>query len=96
MSSLRAINKMCVCVCVCVYVTQSCPTVLRPHRLWPARLLCPWNSPGENTRVGCHFLLQGIYPSQGLKPSLLHYRQMLYCLSCQGSPSSGINKTIPL
>ena len=33
----------------------------QPHRLQPARLLCPWNSPGKNTGVGCHFLLQGIF-----------------------------------
>ena len=36
---------------------QSCPTV-RPHRQQPIRLLCPWDSPGKNTGVGCHFLLQ--------------------------------------
>ena len=35
---------------------QSCPT-LRPHRRQPTRLLCPWDSPGKNTGVGCHFLL---------------------------------------
>ena len=35
------------------------------------RLLCPWDSPGKNTRVGCHFLLQGIFPTQGLNPRLL-------------------------
>ena len=34
---------------------------LQPYGLWPARLLCPWNSPGMNTGVGCHFLLQGIF-----------------------------------
>ena len=39
---------------------------------WGFRLLCPWNSPGKNTRVGCHFLLQGIFPTQGLNPHLLH------------------------
>ena len=44
---------------------------LRPHGLYPARLLCPWNFPGKNTRVGCHFLLQGIFPTQGLKPRFL-------------------------
>ena len=38
---------------------QSCPT-LRPHRRQPTRLLCPWDSPGKNTGVGCHFLLQCI------------------------------------
>ena len=37
---------------------QSCPT-LRPHRRQPTRLLCPWDSPGKNTGVGCHFLLHG-------------------------------------
>ena len=36
---------------------QSCPT-LRPHRRQPTRLLCPWDSPGKNTGVGCHFFLQ--------------------------------------
>ena len=35
---------------------QSCPTV-RPHRRQPTGLLCPWDSPGKNTGVGCHFLL---------------------------------------
>jgi len=30
---------------------------VRPHRLQPTRLLCPWDSPGKNTIVGCHFLL---------------------------------------
>ena len=42
-------------------VTQLCPTH-RPQGLWPTRLLCPWDSPGKNTGVGCHFLLQGIFP----------------------------------
>ena len=40
----------------------------------------------DNTRVSCHFLLQGIFMTQGLKPNLLHCRQILYCLSHQGSP----------
>ena len=54
--------------------------------LQPSRLLCPWNSPGKKTRVGCHFLLQGIFPTQGSKPGLTHCRQILYQLSHQGSP----------
>ena len=41
--------------------------------------------PGKNTGVGCHFLLQEIFPTQGLNPGLLHCRQMLHCLSHQGS-----------
>ena len=44
------------------------------------------DSPGENTGVGCHVLLQGIFPTQGLNPGLLHCRQILYRLSHQGSP----------
>ena len=37
---------------------QSCPTLCDPHRQQPTRLLCPWDSPGKNTGVGCHFLFQ--------------------------------------
>ena len=52
--------------------------VCDPHGLQPARLLCPLDSPGENTGVGCHSLLQGIFPTQGSKLGLLHCRQILY------------------
>ena len=41
---------------------------LRPHGLHPSKLLCPWNSPGKNTGVGCHSLLEGIFPTQGIIP----------------------------
>ena len=58
---------------------------LQPHELQPIRLLCPWNSPGKNTRVGSRSLLQGIFPIQGLNPGLLHYRHILNHLSHQGS-----------
>ena len=51
---------------------------LWPHGLWPTRLLCAWDSPGKNTRVGCHGLLQGIFPTQGSNPCLLYYRWILY------------------
>ena len=44
--------------------------LLRSHELWPARLLYPWDSPGKNTGVGCHFLLQGIFATQQLNPGL--------------------------
>ena len=43
----------------------------RPHGLYPTRLLCPWDSPGENTGVGCHSLLQGIFPHPGIEPVFL-------------------------
>ena len=45
------------------------------------------DSPGKNTGVGCHALFQGIFPAQGLNPSLLYCRWILYHLSHQGSPS---------
>ena len=51
--------------------------LLGPHWQWPARLLCPWDSP-DNTGVGCHFSPQGIFPTQGSNPGLLHCRQILY------------------
>ena len=57
----------------------------RPHGLEPARLLCPWNSPGKDNRVGCHSLLQGIFPTQGSNPSLLHCRRILHQLSHKGN-----------
>ena len=45
---------------------------LQPCALQPARLLCPWNFPGKNTGVGCHFLLQGIFQTWGSSLHLLH------------------------
>ena len=54
---------------------------LRPHGLYS-----PWNSPGQNTGVGSHSLLQGIFPTQGLNPGLPHCRWILYQLSHKGSP----------
>ena len=52
------------------------------------RLLCPWDIPDKNTGVGCHFLLQGIFLTPGLNPSLLHCRLIFYGQSHQGSPTS--------
>ena len=45
-------------------VAKSCPTLLQPHGLYPTRLLCPWNFPGKYTGVGCHYLLQGTFPTR--------------------------------
>ena len=58
---------------------------LQPHGLQLTRLLCPWDSPGRNTGVSSCPLLQGIFLIQGSDPHLLHHRQILYCLSHQGS-----------
>ena len=56
----------------------------RHHGLRPTRLLHPWDFPGKSTGVGCHCLLQGIFPTQGSNMGLPHCRQTLYCLSYQG------------
>ena len=50
-----------------------------------ARFPCPWNSLGKNTGMGCHFLLQGIFLTQGLNLDLLHCRQIFYHVNLQGS-----------
>ena len=54
---------------------------LQLHGLKPSRLLCPQNSPGLNTGVGCHSLLQGIFPIQRSNLGLPYCRQILYHLS---------------
>ena len=66
-----------VCCCCCL-VTSVMSDSVQPCGLPPARILCPWDSPGKHTGVGCHALLQGIFPTQGLNPGLLHCRQILY------------------
>ena len=60
---------------------ESCSVMsdsLQPHGLYS-----PWNSPGHNAGVGSHSLLQGIFPTQGSNPGLLHYRQILYTREAQ-------------
>ena len=54
--------------------------------LWHHGLYSPWSSPGKNTGVGSLLLLQGIFPTQGWNPGLLHCRWILYQLSHKGSP----------
>ena len=85
---------MCVYMSVCVFIlfvvavllTKSFPSLLRPHGLEPTRLLCPWDYPCKNTGVLDHFLLQGIFPSQGSNLCLLHWQADSLPLSPQGKP----------
>ena len=70
----------------CVLSHSVIPYSLRFYGLQPTRLLCPWDSPGKNTGVGCHALLRGIFPTQGSNPGLPHCRRILHQLSHQGSP----------
>ena len=67
--------------------TQSCLTLgLYPMDCsLPGSSNRPWDFPGKNAGVDCHFLLQDIFPTQGLNPGLPHCRQTLYRLSHQGS-----------
>ena len=73
---------LCCVVLSCSVKSDS----LQPQGLYPIRLLCPLHSPGKNTGVGCHSLLQGIFPTQGSNPGLLHCRWILYHVSHQRSP----------
>ena len=69
-----------------VLVMQSCQILCSlPHGLQPNRKFhCPWNSPGKDTGVGSHSLLQGILPTQRLNLCLLHCRWTLYHMSHEG------------
>ena len=58
------------------------PNSLQSHGLQRTRLLYPWDFPGKDIGVFCHFLLQGIFPTQGSNLGLLHCRETLYRLSC--------------
>ena len=72
------INGMCL-------VAQLCLTLCDPRDCSPPSSSVHGDSPGKNTGVGCHALLQGIFPSQGSNPGLPHCRQILYRLSYLGS-----------
>ena len=75
---------------------QLCPNSLQLYGLEPARLLCPQYFPGK-TQVGCHFLLQGIFPTHGLNPHflcLLHWQADFLPLVSPGKPQYSSNKTL--
>ena len=70
--------------CCSISSSECCSVVsdsLHPHGLYS-----PLNSPGKNTGVGCHALLHGIFPTQGLKPGHPQWQWILYCLNHQGNP----------
>ena len=54
------VSICCCCCCCCCCVTSVVSDSVQPHRWQPTRLPRPWDSPGKNTGVGCHFLLQCI------------------------------------
>ena len=73
------------CAVLCL-VAQSCPTLCDPTDYSPPGSSVHGDCPGKNTGVGCHVLLQGIFPTQGSDPGLPHSGQILYCLNHHGSP----------
>ena len=78
---------------VCVSRVLTLPS----HGPEPAMLLCPWDFPGKNTGVGCHFLLQGIFLTQESNPRLLHFLHWQpdsFPLALPGQPPSWLH--IPL
>ena len=82
-------------ICGCVIeseVAQSCPTLCDPMDCSLPGSSVRGNFPGKSTGVGCNFLLQGVFPTQGLNPALPHCRQTLYQLSHQGSPCNKLTQ----
>ena len=80
--------------CCCCLVPKSCPTLLQLHGLWPTRLLCPRDFPGKNTGMGSHFLLQGIFLTQGSNPYLLLARGIFFFLTTETSEKSCVQVTL--
>jgi len=75
--------KPCTVLC---FVPQSCPTLCSPMDCGPPGSSANGDSSGNNTGVGCHALLQGIFPTQGSNTGLPHCRRILYQLSHKRSP----------
>ena len=73
------------CFSVVCLVTQLCPTLCNSIDCSLSGFSVHGDSPGKNAEVDCHFLLQGIFPTQRLNPGLPHCRRILYCLSHQES-----------
>ena len=86
-------NSCIFLVCMCL-VAQLRLTLCDPMDSSPPGSSVHGDSPGKNTGVGCHTLLQGIFPTQGSNPGLPHCRQILYRVSHQGSPSSFLHLAI--
>ena len=70
------------CAKMCL-VAQLCPSLCNPMDCGPSGSSVDGDSPGKNTGVGCHALLQGIFPTQGSNPGLLHCRRIFLHLSYQ-------------
>ena len=85
MDSLYIYTHIHIYIYMLCLVAQPCPTLCNLMNYSLPGSSVHGNSPGKNTGVGCHALLQGIFPTQGSNPGLLHCRQIFYHLSHQGS-----------
>ena len=82
-----SLNKWFLCLlCVLSLVAQACPTLCDPMVCSSPGSSAHGDSPGKNTGVGCHSVLQGSFPTEESNPGLPYYRWILYHLSHQGSP----------
>ena len=86
---MQLYQQLCVALCL---VTQLCPTLCDPMDCSPPGSSAHGDSPGKSIGVGCHALLQGILPTEGSNPGLLHCSQILYHLSHQGDSEARIQK----
>ena len=78
-------------MCQCRFESESESCSVLSDSLRPHGLHSPGNSPGQNTGVGSHSLLQGIFPTQGSNPGFPHCRQILHQLSHKGIPNEGLS-----
>ena len=88
-SRTTVVNENLAIQSACVINHLVVSDTLRPHELWSTRFLCPWDFPVKNTGVGCHFLVQEIFLTQGSNPCLLHllhWQADSWLLSYLGSP----------
>ena len=101
MGESKALCLLKLCPKHCLWVLSLCSLsrvqLFVTPQTGPIRLLCPWDSPGKNTGVGCHFLLQEIFPIKPMSPvsCLLHWQEdslalnhlgsLKYLLGCSGS-----------
>ena len=95
--SSSACSRHALATTACVLSHSVISGSLWPHALLPARLLCLWTLPGKNTRVGCHFLLEGAFSTQGsnlLLLSLLCCKRVLHHWAIRGSPLPPLSMTI--
>ena len=78
LSCLHCLNFQLLSACLFPFTTLSAMCSLVSDSPTPTRPLCPWDFPGKNTGVGCHFLLQGLFLTQGSNLHPLHCRWITF------------------